>query len=331
MNNTFKALVVNESTDGFTKEIQEINLPDLPKNDLLIKVNYSSINFKDALSASGNKGVTRKFPHIPGIDATGTVVESISEKFPVGTKVLVTGFDLGMNTWGGFGEYISIPEKWAVYLPSGLTEKEAMSYGTAGLTAGLSVYQVLQSSVVSPENGRVVVSGATGGVGSITVSILAKIGFDVLAISGKKENDYLIKSLGAKEVIDRNDFIEMYDSKPLAKPNFVAGIDTVGGAILSGMIKSTQYGGVVTCCGMTASTEVNTSIFPFILRGVHLAGIDSVEASLELRNLIWEKLSNDWKLSNLEEIITEIGLEELPVKLDEILAGKAKGRYVLKH
>ena len=244
---------------------------------------------------------------------------------------MVTGFDLGMNTWGGFGEYISIPEKWAVNLPSGLTEKEAMSYGTAGLTAGLSVYQILQPSIVNPENGKVVVSGATGGVGSIAVSILAKIGFDVLAISGKKENEYLINSLGAKEVVDRNDFIEMYDSKPLAKPIFIAGIDTVGGAILSGMIKSTQYGGIITCCGMTASTDVNTSIFPFILRGVHLTGIDSVEASLEVRNLIWEKLSNEWKLSNLEEIIKEIGLEELPDKLDEILAGKAKGRYVLKH
>lgn len=331
MNNTFKALIINESINGFTKEIQEINLSDLPKNDLLIKVSYSSINFKDALSASGNKGVTRKFPHIPGIDATGTVVESNSEKFPVGTKVLVTGFDLGMNTWGGFGEYISIPEKWAIHLPSDLTEKEAMSYGTAGLTAGLSVYQILQSSLVSPENGKVVVSGSTGGVGSIAVSILSKIGFDVLAISEKKENDYLINSLGAKEVVDRKDFIDMYDSKPLAKPAFVAGIDTVGGAILSGMIKSTQYGGIVTCCGMTASTEVNTSIFPFILRGVHLAGIDSVEASLEVRNLIWEKLASDWKLSNLEEISKEIGLEELPDKLDEILAGKAKGRYVLKH
>lgn len=277
------------------------------------------------------KGVTRKFPHVPGIDATGTVVESNSEKFPVGTKVLVTGFDLGMNTWGGFGEYISIPEKWVVLLPVGLTEKEAMSYGAAGLTSGLSVYQILQSSVVNPENGKVVVSGATGGVGSIAVSILSKIGFDVLAVSGKKENNYLINSLRAKEVVDRNDFIEMYDSKPLAKPTFVAGIDTVGGAILSGMIKSMQYGGVVTCCGMTASTEVNTSIFQFILRGVHLAGIDSVEASLEVRNLIWKKLSNEWKLSNLKEIITEIRLEELPDKLDEILAGKAKGRYVLKH
>jgi acrylyl-CoA reductase (NADPH) len=139
MNNTFKALVINENANGFTKEIQEIKLSDLPQNDLLIKVSYSSVNFKDALSASGNKGVTRKFPHIPGIDAAGTVVESISENFPIGSKVLITGFDLGMNTWGGFGEYISIPEKWAVALPAGLTEKEAMSYGTAGLTAGLSL------------------------------------------------------------------------------------------------------------------------------------------------------------------------------------------------
>lgn len=324
-------MVINESTIGFTKEIREKNLSELPKNDPLIKVSYSSINFKDALSASGNKGVTRKFPHILGIDAVGTVAESNSKKFPIGSKVLVTGFDLEMNTWGGFGEYISIPEKWAVHLPAGLTEKEAMSYGTAGVTAGLSVCQILQSSTVNSENGKVVVSGATGGVGSIAVSILAKIGFDVLAVSGKKENEYLINSLGAKEVINRNDFIEMYDSKPLAKPTYVAGIDTVGGAILSGMLKSTQYGGIVTCCGMTGSTEVNTSIFPFILRGVHLAGIDSVEASLSVRNLIWGKLSNEWKLSNLEDISTEIGLEELPDKLDEILTGKAKGRYVLKH
>lgn len=326
----YKALLITEDRSIYNKKIVTLNINDLPKNDLLVKVKYSSINYKDALSASGNKGVTKQYPHIPGIDAVGTVIESVSDKYPVGSEVLVTGYDLGMNTWGGFGEYIFIPQSWAILLPEGLSPKEAMCFGTAGLTAGLSINNLINNGVF-PNNGNIVVSGATGGVGSLALSILAKLGYSVMAISGKNENAFLIDTLGAKEVINRNQFIENYNKKPLAKTQFAGAIDTVGGEILSGMLKSCQYEGIVTCCGMVASGDLNTSIFPFILRGVRLIGIDSVEISLSQKEEVWKKLAKDWKPLNLEKITKEISLNQLPEVLDDILNGNAKGRFILKH
>lgn len=330
MKSDYKALLITEDNGIYNKKVVTLNTDDLPKNDLLVKVKYSSVNYKDALSASGNKGVTKKYPHIPGIDAVGTVVESVSDKFPVGSDVLVTGYDLGMNTWGGFGEYISIPESWAISLPEGLSPKEAMCFGTAGLTAALSVNYLIGNGVL-PDSGNIVVSGATGGVGSIAVSILARLGYGVIAVSGKAEQSFLTETLGAKEVISRNEFIESYNKKPLAKPLFAGSIDTVGGEILSGMLKASQYEGVVTCCGMVASAELNTSIFPFILRGVRLIGVDSVEISLSKKEEVWKKLAKEWKPVNLEKITKEISLELLPQVLDDILNGKAKGRFIVKH
>lgn len=330
MNNTFNALVVSESNGQYLKEIKQLSISQLPANDLLIKVHYSSVNFKDALSAAGNKGVTKKFPHVPGVDAAGVVELSKSAAFAPGDEVIITGFDLGMNTWGGFAEYISVPDAWAIPLPAGLTLKEAMAYGTAGLTAGLSVWE-LNNSLITPQQGEVVVSGATGGVGSIATLILSKLSFSVTVISGKKDDDYLFNTLGASHVISREAFIETYNAKPLSAPAFAAGIDTVSGPILAGMLKATQYGGVVTCCGMVASPELQTSIFPFILRGVKLAGIDSVIAPMPVRQKVWQLLATDWKPNNLKKIIHEIDLQALPEALENVLQGKAKGRYVLKH
>lgn len=246
------------------------------------------------------------------------------------SKVLVTGYDLGMNTWGGFGEYISIPESWAILLPKELSPKESMCFGTAGLTAALSVNYIIENGIV-PEKGKIAVSGATGGVGSIAVSILAKLGYQVTAISGKDEHNFLTETLGAKEIISRNEFIESYNKKPLAKSLFAGSIDTVGGEILSGMLKASQYEGVVTCCGMVASPDLNTKIFPFILREVRLIGVDSVEISLSKKEEIWRKLAKEWKPFNLEQIVKEISLNELSETLDDILNGKAKGRFILKH
>ena len=330
METSFNALLVTEKDGQFNKEIKQLSFDELPDNELLVKVSYSSINYKDALSASGNKGVTRQFPHVPGVDASGVVVKSKSPAFAEGEKVLVTGFDLGMNTWGGFGEFISIPANWAIKLPKGLSLKEAMAFGTAGLTAGMSVYQIVNATI-TPQKGEVAVSGATGGVGSIATAILAKLGYDVVVISGKKEDNYLLNTLGAKRIINREEFVEQYNKKPLTSPAFAAGVDTVAGPILSGMLKSTQYGGVVTCFGMVSSADLHTSIFPFILRGVCLVGIDSVQAPMSFRNQIWQLLSTGWKPANLNSLIQEITLNDLPAKLDEILQGKAKGRYVLKH
>ncbi len=330
MKDLFNALLITEQEGKFIKEITQVHKDHLPDDDLLIRVSYSCINFKDALSTSGNKGVTKKFPHVPGIDASGIVVKSKVPNFAEGTKVLVTGFDLGMNTWGGFGEYISIPATWAISLPENLSLKEAMSFGTAGFTAGLSVNQLITAGIM-PQNGQIAVSGATGGVGSISTAILAKLGFEVVAISGKQEEQFLLETLCAKGSISRNEFTKTYNSKPLATADFAAGVDTVGGDILSAMLKATKYGGMVTCCGMVASIDLNTSIIPFILRGVHLVGIDSVQANINLRKKIWRQLATEWKPENLDALVQEIKLADLPEKIDTVLQGKSKGRYVLSH
>lgn len=326
----FKALMIHENNGSFHKNIEELSTDRLPQNEVLIKVSYSSVNYKDALSASGNKGVTRTFPHIPGVDAVGKVISSTVDNVVAGTLVLVTGYDLGMNTWGGFGEYISVPAAWVIPLPEHLSEQEAMCFGTAGLTAGLSVDKLVEAGI-KPENGKILVSGATGGVGSLSIAILNKLGYHTVAISGKTDDDYLTGTLGAKEIISREAFAEKYNSRPLSKTEFAAGIDTVGGAILSGMLKSVQYNGAVTCCGMVASAELDTSIFPFILRGVSLLGVDSVEISRERRFKIWYLLADNWKPANLKEIVQQISLEELPGILTDMLAGKTKGRYILQH
>lgn len=330
MGQTFKGLYITTGNEAVTREVRDIGLEDLASQEVLIKVHFSSLNYKDALSASGNKGVTKKFPHVPGIDAAGIIVKSDDPAFSIGAEVIVTGFDLGMNTWGGFGEYISVPGSWIVPLPEGLSMKEAMAFGTAGLTAGLSIEKILTAGI-TPADGPVIVSGATGGVGSMACAIMSKLGFEVMAISGKKGDDFLTKVLQVKQIFDRNEFITQYNSKPLSSSDFAAGIDNVGGAILSGMLKAVKQNGMVTCCGNVSSMELNTTIFPFILRGLTLAGIDSAQAPLAIRSKVWNQLANTWKPAFLDQMVKEITLEELSIKLDELLQGQAKGRYVLKH
>ncbi|MBT8490369.1 MAG: YhdH/YhfP family quinone oxidoreductase [Deltaproteobacteria bacterium] len=322
----FKGFIVEEQGTRFVRNIKTRSVSDLPENDLLIRVRYSSLNYKDALSASGNKGITKKYPHTPGIDAVGTVVSSDTKKFRESEKVIVTSYDLGMNTSGGFGQYIRVPSDWAVKLPEEFSMKESMIIGTAGLTAGMSVFRLTE--YIKPEHGKVVVSGATGGVGSLSVAILAKLGFNVSAISGKEEDhDFLLK-LGAGEVIARKDF-ERENTRPMMKGCFAGGIDTVGGSILDNIIKSTQPMGVVTCCGNVASAKLNLTIFPFILRGVSLIGIDSQNYPMAYREIVWNKLAKDWKPDNLMEVYTEISLAELSDNIDLMLDGKLKGRTVL--
>ncbi|MGH7772297.1 MAG: YhdH/YhfP family quinone oxidoreductase [Candidatus Binatia bacterium] len=325
---TFRALIVRETHDKkFIREIVQKSFNDLPHGDLLIEVSYSSLNYKDALSATGHRGVTKSYPHTPGIDAAGTVLESRSPSFSSGDQVIVTGFDLGANTPGGYGKYIRVPASWAVKLPQNLASKEAMAYGTAGFTAALSVLK-MQESGVRPPQGEVLVTGATGGVGSLAVGILAKAGYQVVAATGKSgEKDFLI-GLGAKEVVPR-DAVNDTSGKPLLKGRWAGVVDTVGGNILATAIKSTLQGGVVTCCGMVASPELTLTVFPFILRGVSLIGIDSVECPTETRLLIWKKISQEWKLNNLDALLSECSLEELGPKINLILEGKLKGRVVV--
>lgn len=329
-NIAFKAMVVTEHEDKtFTREITQKHLNDLPEGEVIIKVLYSSLNYKDALSATGNKGVSRYYPHTPGIDAAGVVAESASSDFTPGEEVFITGYDLGMNTSGGYQEYIRVPAAWIVKRPENLSLRESMIYGTAGFTAALSCYKMINNGV-KPENGPVLVTGATGGVGSIAVSILVKSGYEVVAVNGiVDETDYLHK-LGAKEVIS----IEEADDKsgrPILKPRWAGAIDTVAGNILSTAIKTTKYGGSVTCCGNVGSAELSSSIYPFILNGVSLLGIDSVNCPLDTRMAVWNKIASDWKLDYLDDITTELpNLEALDERISLILAGKNRGRAIVK-
>lgn len=325
---TFKALVVTETEDKqYQRQILSKQVGDLPEGNVLIEVHYSSLNYKDALSASGNKGVTRKYPHTPGIDAAGVVAESSDEAFKPGEKVIVTSYDLGMNTAGGFGQYIRVPAGWVVPLPTGLTLKEAMCYGTAGFTAALSVFQLTEHGVL-PEHGEVLVSGATGGVGSIAVAILSKLGYTVAAVNGLvDESDYL-KKIGAGRIISIEEATDT-SGRPLLKSLWAGSIDTVGGDILATSIKSVNPDGVVTTCGNVASPELPINVYPFILRGVTLVGIDSQNCPMPNRLKTWEKLAGAWKIPMMETVVEEIGLADLERCIDRMLKGKHKGRSVV--
>lgn len=323
---TFKAFRVEEHEESFVSSIKVVEFKSLGESEILVKVHYSSLNYKDALSASGNKGVTRNYPHTPGIDAVGVIEQSNDGDFKIGDKVIVTSYDLGMNTDGGFAEYIQVPSSWAVKLPDLLTMKEAMIYGTAGLTAGMSVLRLTE--LVKPEDGNIAVSGATGGVGALSVSILSKLGYSVVAITGKETEKAYLTQLGAKEILLRSE-IEAFNKRPLLKTYFAGAIDTVGGVILENIIKSTDPMGVVTCCGNVASPKIDLTVFPFILRGVSLIGIDSQNYPMHYRTAVWNKLANDWKPKQLKETYTEIGLDEVQSKIDLMLKGQLKGRTIL--
>ena len=327
-NKTFNALVVEETSDGsFTKNIQQRNASDLPDNDLLIEVHYSSLNYKDAMSAAGNKGITKNFPHTPGIDAAGIVVSDKSGTFKAGQKVVIFGYDLGMNTAGGLGQMISIPADWAVECPDALTLKEAMIYGTGGLTAALSI-QKLEKMGAKPEHGPVAVSGATGGVGSISIAILSQLGYEVIAFSGKPEQTEHLKQLGASEVRHR-DSVNEVGKRPVGRELWANAIDTVGGEYLANLLKQTKAGGAVTSCGLAASPELSMTVLPFITRGVSLLGIDSVYIPLVDKKAIWQRVATDMKLPNLESYGEEITLEQTPEYLDRFMASKTVGRYVV--
>ncbi len=320
----YKALVTTEDNKTFNNSVQVKSLDFLPDNNTLIKVKYSSLNYKDALSASGNKGVTRSYPHTPGIDAAGIIEETSSKKFKKGDEVIVTGYDMGMNTFGGFGEFIKVPEEWIIKKPSNLSLSESMAFGTAGLTAGLCLRKLLQHGL-KPDDGKVFVSGVTGGVGIISLMLFSKLGFEVTAITGKmNEKDFLI-DLGANEVIDRND-LDVDLVSPLQKPIYSGGIDAVGGKILSNLICSTTQRAAIACCGMVGGLSLDTSIFPFILRGLSLFGIDSAESLLEVKEEVWKSFSSDWKLESIDQNIKNISLDELPTEIEKILKGKQIGR-----
>ena len=325
----FKAFVTEETEKGFTSSIQERSLNDLPAGDVLIKVLFSSLNYKDALSASGNKGVSRNYPHSPGIDAAGIVEESNFDHFSNGDEVIVTGYDLGMNTSGGFSQYIRVPKEWIIKKPDNFSLEESMAFGTAGLTAGLCVRKILLNGI-KPEDGDIFVTGATGGVGTVAVMLLSKLGFNVIAITGKENQTDLLLSLGAKEVINRSEF-EGEMKSPLSKPRWAGGVDAVGSDILSNLITATHQRAAIACCGMVGGINLNTSIFPFILRGLSLLGIDSAETLIEVKKEIWHNFATDWKLEKINDQIKDIGLDELDLEIEKILKGEQVGRIRIKN
>jgi putative YhdH/YhfP family quinone oxidoreductase len=324
----FKAMIVKEEDGKYIRSIEEKDINELPDNDVIINVKYSSLNYKDALSAIGNKGVTKQYPHTPGIDAAGVVYKSKSDKFKEGEEVIVTGYDLGMNTPGGFGEYISVPASWVIKKPDNLTLKESMIFGTAGFTAALSIIQ-LEKYGLTPESGEILVTGATGGVGSMAVAMLSESGYNVVAATGKKEKEEMLKSLGASQIIDRKE-IDDESGKPMLKPRWGGVVDTVGGNILVTAIKSLKYGCSATTCGLTKSHELNLTVFPFILRGVNLLGIDSVEQPIEVKENVWNNISQRWNKDYVQQIYQEVSLEQLSEKIDLILKGQIAGRVVVK-
>ncbi len=326
----YTALVVREENEKFIRRIEKKSIDDLPGGDILINVKYSSLNYKDAMSAAGNKGITRRYPHTPGIDAAGVVVESSKKDFSPGDEVIVTGFDLGMNTPGGYGQFIRVPSEWAVKLPQNLPLRESMIFGTAGFTAALSLFNLEQNGLNIQSDGEILITGATGGVGSLAIAILNKAGYKkITASTGKADKEYFLKNIGAKKIIDRKSIDDQSD-KALLPTRWAAVIDSVGGNILASAIKSTKYGGGIAACGLTQSSNLNTTVYPFILRGVKLLGSDSAHCSPEIRKLLWNKLSAEWKPDNLEMIASECKLEELNEKIDLILQGKITGRIVVK-
>lgn len=326
---TFRALRVSETESGFTREITSLKISDLPSNDVLVRVHFSSLNYKDALSASGHKGVSRNFPHTPGIDAAGIVVESKSDKFSPGQEVIITSYDLGMNTAGGFGEYVSVPAEWVVPLPSGISLQESMILGTAGFTAALAIER-MEAMGQTPEHGPVAVTGASGGVGSLGVALLSKAGYEVIASTGSANAHDYLRQLGANQIISREE-AQDESKKPLIRPRWSGAIDTVGGITLATLLKACKAHGSVAACGLVGSPKLETTVYPFIINGVNLLGIDSATCPMPLRTKIWQKLASDWKLDNLDAIVSYCTLEDLEQYVQLILQGNTQGRIVLEH
>lgn len=329
MSTTFKAFVVDKTEEQFVKEIKNMNMDELPQGEVLIKVAYSSVNYKDGLASNPNGKIVRSYPMVPGIDLSGVIVRSDDSRFKEGDEVIATSYEIGVSHFGGYSEFARVPADWVVPLPKGLTLKEAMVFGTAGFTAALSVHR-LEENGLTPEKGKILVTGATGGVGSIAISILSKRGYEVVASTGKESEHNYLKQIGAKEILTREEVLGE-KIKAIDKQLWAGAVDPVGGNTLAAVLSKITYGGSVAVSGLTGGTALPTTVFPFILRGVNLLGIDSVYCPMETRKTIWNRLASDYKPGDLLDTIQqEITLEELPTSLSMILKGEVRGRTIVK-
>lgn len=322
-----QCLMVREASQTPQIELTDVHPGDLPAGDVTIRVEYSSLNYKDALACQGHRGVIKRLPHIPGIDAAGEVIQSSDSELPVGSRVLVTGYDLGQGTWGGWCQQIRVPAEWVIELPDGISARQAMAIGTAGFTAAQSVLAI-ERNEVTPESGEILVTGATGGVGSVAVSLLAKLGYSVVAISRKADQSERLLELGAGRVISPDELSDD-SARPMLSAKWAGAIDTVGGDVLTSILRSTQLNGCVTTCGLVAGADLEMTLYPFLLRGISLCGIASADCPRSRRLQIWELLSQDWQL-DLENWTNELKLSDVLQAIESILAGKHLGRSIVK-
>lgn len=325
---SFKAIVVRKENEEVSYQLEDVSLADLSEGEVFIKVSYSSVNFKDMLAVQANGGVIRDYPMIPGIDLSGTVVSSSNEQYSEGQQVLVTGFGTGVSHTGGFAEYARIPAEWIVPLPDGLTLKDAMIFGTAGFTAALSIMALQKNGMSVESDPHILVTGSTGGVGSVALQILSKIGYKNIAALVRK--DYQVeaaKSLGATEVVFATDLEDR--PKPLSKAKYHYVLDTVGGNVAAALIPQIHYGGSMSMCGNAGGVQLPTNVLPFILRGVNLLGIDSVNVPIEKRSPIWTKIADEWNISDTA-LTKEIALTEVPETIEAVKNGQHLGRTIIK-
>jgi len=300
---------------------------ELPAGEVLVRVRYSSLNFKDALAATGHPGVARSFPHVPGVDVLGEVVESTSDRFHVGETVLATGYELGSERWGGWAEYARIPADWVHHVPRGLTPEETMIIGTAGFTSAQMVWSLIHHGI-EPDGGEIIVTGATGGVGILAVMLLKKLGYTAVAVSGKTDRRRWLMDLGAASVVPREEVIDE-SGRPLLTGRWAGAIDTVGGKMLATIVRSTKHRGCVTACGVAGGADLPLTVYPFILRGVTLDGIDSAWCPRSRREEIWRLLGSEWKLDGLHDLKKLVPLSEIEQHVQQILAGGVAGRIVV--
>ena len=327
-NKTYKGLMIRETAEKqFQRAIEELSVDALPAGDVLVKVLYSSLNYKDMLSSIGNRGVTRKYPHTPGIDAAGIVEESSAVEFKPGDEVIVTSYDLGMNTSGGLGQYIRVPSSWVVKKPAGLSLRESMIFGTAGFTAALSILRLVDFGMDPAD--EILVTGASGGVGSIAVSILSHSGYSVTALNSLQDEREFLTGIGAKSIIEPAELVDE-TGRPLLKERWTKCVDTLGGDVLTSAIRSIRGYGAITCCGNVISPDLKLTVFPFILRGVTLFGIDSQNCPMPLRQRAWDMIADKWKFPWMEKLAAEVPLGGVTEELDSIKSGKHKGRTVVK-